>query len=86
MERVRPLWEQILYFKRSSHFEKGRNRGESLLDPVVSQFFRHYVSAHEIWVLHWVLPSFSKRNVRWFIVYIEGSKINHFQIKLNFSF
>ena len=29
----RSLWEQILFFKRSSHFEKGRN---SLLDTVVS--------------------------------------------------
>ena len=30
------LWEQILSFKRSSHYEKGRNWGESLRDPVVS--------------------------------------------------
>ena len=35
-ERIRSLWEQILSFKRSSHFEKGRNCKESLLDPVVS--------------------------------------------------
>ena len=35
-ERIRSLWEQILPFKRSSHFEKGRNRRESLLIPVVS--------------------------------------------------
>ena len=35
-ERIRSLWEQILSFKRSSHFEKGRNWRESLLDPVVS--------------------------------------------------
>ena len=24
-DRIRSLWEQILSFKRSSHFEKGRN-------------------------------------------------------------
>ena len=24
-ERVRSLWEQIIAFKRSSHFERGRN-------------------------------------------------------------
>ena len=24
-ERIRSLWEQIRFFKRSSHFEKGRN-------------------------------------------------------------
>ena len=30
------LCERILSFKRSSHFEKGRNLRESLLDPVVS--------------------------------------------------
>ena len=35
-ERIRFLWEQILSFKRSSHFEKGRNSRESLLVPVVS--------------------------------------------------
>ena len=35
-ERIRSLWEQILTFKRSSHFEKGRHGRESLLDPVVS--------------------------------------------------
>ena len=35
-ERSRSLWEQILSFKRSSHFEKGRNCRESLLDTVVS--------------------------------------------------
>ena len=35
-ERIRSLWEQILPFKRSSHFEKGRNWKVSLLDPVVS--------------------------------------------------
>ena len=35
-ERIRPLWEQILSFKRSSYFEKGRNYRESLLDTVVS--------------------------------------------------
>ena len=28
-------WEQILYFKKSSHFEKGPNCRESLLDTVV---------------------------------------------------
>ena len=36
MEGIRSLWEQILSFKRSSHFEKGRNCSESLLDTVVS--------------------------------------------------
>ena len=35
-ERIRPLWEQIVSFKRSSHFEKGRNCRESLLATVVS--------------------------------------------------
>ena len=35
-ERIRSLWEQILSFKRSSHFEKGRNCREPLLDTVVS--------------------------------------------------
>ena len=35
-ERICSLWEQILSFKRSSHFEKGRNWKESLLDTVVS--------------------------------------------------
>ena len=34
--RIRSLWEQILSFKRSSHFEKGRNCRESLLDTVDS--------------------------------------------------
>ena len=24
-ERIRSLWEQILFFKKSSHFEEGRN-------------------------------------------------------------
>ena len=37
-ERIRSLWEQILCFKRSSYFEKGRNWRESLLDPVVSLY------------------------------------------------
>ena len=35
-ERIRSLWEQIISFKRSSYFEKGRNCRESLLDTVVS--------------------------------------------------
>ena len=35
-ERIRSLWEQILVFNRSSHFEKGHNCRESLLDTVVS--------------------------------------------------
>ena len=35
-ERICPLWEQNLSFKRSSHFVKGRNCKESLLDTVVS--------------------------------------------------
>ena len=35
-ERIRSLWEQILSFKRSSDFEKGRNQRGSLLDRVVS--------------------------------------------------
>ena len=35
-ERIRFLWGQILSFKRSSHFEKGCNWREALLDPVVS--------------------------------------------------
>ena len=35
-ERIRSLWEQILFFKRNSHFEKGRNYRESLVDAVVS--------------------------------------------------
>ena len=35
-ERIHSLWEQILSFKRSSHFEKGRNWRESLLVQVVS--------------------------------------------------
>ena len=30
-DRIRFLWEQILSFKRSSHFEKGRKWTESLL-------------------------------------------------------
>ena len=33
---MRSHWEQILSFKRSSYFEKGRNWIESLLNPVVS--------------------------------------------------
>ena len=35
-ERIRSLCEQIHSFKRSCHFEKGRNCRESLPDPVVS--------------------------------------------------
>ena len=35
-ERIHSLWEQILSFKRSSHFEKGRNCREFLLDTIVS--------------------------------------------------
>ena len=35
-ERIRFLWDQILFFKRSSHFEKGRNLRESLFDTVFS--------------------------------------------------
>ena len=35
-ERICSLWEQILSFKRSSHFDKGRNWRESMPDPVVS--------------------------------------------------
>ena len=35
-EKIRFLWKQILSFKSSSHFEKGRNRREPLFDPVVS--------------------------------------------------
>ena len=35
-ERIRSLWEPILSFKRSSHFKKGFNYRESLLDTVVS--------------------------------------------------
>ena len=34
-ERIRSLWEQILSFKRSSHFEKRHTWREPLLDPVV---------------------------------------------------
>ena len=41
-KRIRSLWEQILSFKRSSHFEKGRNRRESLFDPVASLYVRNY--------------------------------------------
>ena len=36
MKRIPSLWEQILSFKRSSHFEKGRNWRKSLLDLEVS--------------------------------------------------
>ena len=36
MERIRSLWERILSFKRSSHFEMGPNCGESLPDTVLS--------------------------------------------------
>ena len=35
-ERIRSLLERILSFKRNSHFEKGRNWRESLLDLVDS--------------------------------------------------
>ena len=35
-EKNRFLWEQILSFKGSTHFEKGRYCRESLLDTVVS--------------------------------------------------
>ena len=35
-ERIRSQRERILSFKRSSHYEKGRNCRESLLDTVVS--------------------------------------------------
>ena len=35
-ERIHSLWEQILSFKRSSNFKKGRNWRESLPVPVVS--------------------------------------------------
>ena len=35
-ERIRSLWGQILPFKRSSYFEKGRKCRESLLGSVVS--------------------------------------------------
>ena len=35
-ERICSLWEQILSFKRSSHFEKGHNCREPLLDTLVS--------------------------------------------------
>ena len=34
-EKIRSLWEQILSFKRSSHFEKGRYCRDSLFDTVV---------------------------------------------------
>ena len=34
-ERICSLWEQIISFKRSSHFEKGCNCRELLLDTVV---------------------------------------------------
>ena len=33
---LRNLWEQILSFERGSHFEKGRDCRESLLDTVES--------------------------------------------------
>ena len=35
-ERISSLWEQILSFKRSSHFENGRNSRDPLFDLVVS--------------------------------------------------
>ena len=35
-EKIHYLWEQILSFKRSSNFEKGRNCRESLLGTVFS--------------------------------------------------
>ena len=35
-ERIRPPWEQILFFKRSFTFEKGCSWRELLFDPVVS--------------------------------------------------
>ena len=41
-ERIRFLWEQILSFKRSSHYEKGLTWRESLLDPVVSFGVRNF--------------------------------------------
>ena len=36
-ERIRSPWKRILSFKRSSHYEKGRNLRESLFDSVVSR-------------------------------------------------
>ena len=38
-ERICSLCEQILSFKRSSHFEMGHNWKASLLDLVVRKFF-----------------------------------------------
>ena len=52
-ERIRSLWEQILYFKRSSHFEKGHNWREPLLDPVDSLWCG-------FWLRHWKLPSMQR--------------------------
>ena len=35
-ERIRSLWEQILFFKRRSHFENGSYCKKLMLDTVVS--------------------------------------------------
>ena len=43
-KRIHSLWEQILFFMRSSHFEKGRNWRESLFDPVVFLDVRNFFS------------------------------------------
>ena len=43
-EKVHSPWERIRSFKRSSHFEKGRNCRESLLDTVVSFGVHNFVS------------------------------------------
>ena len=43
-ERIRSIWEQILSFQRSSHFEKGSHWRESLLDPVVSLWVCNFFS------------------------------------------
>ena len=49
-ERIRSLWEQILSFKSSFHFERERNRREPLLDPTLSHFDVRNFSA--FWLRH----------------------------------
>ena len=49
-EIIRSLWEQILSFKRSSHFEKRRIWRQSLLDPVLSLWYAYFSA---FWIGHW---------------------------------
>ena len=60
-ERIGSLWEPILSFKRSSHYEKGHNWRESLPDPVVSfdvgNFFNVLATSLNLHISIKIVPS-----------------------------